>query len=295
MSGLVVTLLVRDEADIVAATIEHHLAQGAAQLIVTDNGSVDATTEILEDYAGAGVLRLLHEPEQNYAQSAWVTRMARLAATDYAADWVVNADADEFWTPRESGLALAAVLGRIDPAYALVEARRDDLRAARSDRRPWPSANVWRDSQTQREDGRPLGPKTAHRGLPDVLVAQGNHGVSAEQPLRTFPGDPLMIYHLPLRGWREFERKIVNGGTAYAANTELSAEVGWHWREDYALQQAGRLRNAYEQRRLGRADRRRLVASGRLWRDTALRDALRDRVAGAVRPERLRAVLDAAG
>lgn len=291
MNPLVVTLLVRDEADIVAATIEHHLAQGAAQIIVTDNGSVDGTVDILEDYAAAGVLRLLHEPEQNYAQSAWVTRMARLAVTDYAAGWVVNADADEFWTPREGGRRLVEVLDAIDPAYALVQARRDDLRAVRGDRRAWPTANVWRDSLTQRADGRPLGPKTAHRGLADVVVAQGNHAVSSRRPLRSYPGDPLMIYHLPLRGWREFERKIVNGGTAYAANTELPPDVGWHWREDYALHQAGALQNAYEQRRPTRRELRALEANGRLWRDPWLHDSLVRRVDTAVRPDRLRAVL----
>ncbi len=55
------TLLARNEADIVDAQIAFHLHAGVDFVIATDNGSDDGTVEILERYERAGVLRLLHE------------------------------------------------------------------------------------------------------------------------------------------------------------------------------------------------------------------------------------------
>ena len=96
---LVMTLLVRDEEDIVRENLDFHLAQGVDQVIVTDNGSEDATAEILREYESQGVLRLLFEASDDYSQGRWVTRMAGWRPPS-GADWVINNDADEFWWPR---------------------------------------------------------------------------------------------------------------------------------------------------------------------------------------------------
>ena len=99
---LVMSLLVRDEADIVDAQIAYHLHAGVDFVVATDNRSEDATPEILERYAHEGVLHLIREPGDDLRQSEWVTRMARLAGDRLGADWIINADADEFWLAARS-------------------------------------------------------------------------------------------------------------------------------------------------------------------------------------------------
>src|SRR4026208_566017 len=102
---LVMTLLARDEIDVVDSWLAFHLNAGVDLVIATDNRSEDGTTEVLEEYVRSGHVRLIREPGEDLRQNEWVTRMARLAATEYGADWVINSDADEFWWPRGGALA----------------------------------------------------------------------------------------------------------------------------------------------------------------------------------------------
>ncbi|MGL6279601.1 MAG: glycosyltransferase family 2 protein, partial [Gaiella sp.] len=84
---IVMTLLVRDEADVVRQHLSYHLNAGVDFVLVTDNGSVDGTADVLRELERAGVARILREPVGAFRQREWQTRMARLAATDHAADW----------------------------------------------------------------------------------------------------------------------------------------------------------------------------------------------------------------
>ena len=78
---LVMTLLARDEIDIVDSWLAFHLNAGVDLVIATDNRSQDGTTEVLEEYARSGHVHLIREPGEGLRQDEWVTRMARLAAT----------------------------------------------------------------------------------------------------------------------------------------------------------------------------------------------------------------------
>ncbi len=58
---LVMTLLARDEGDIIRRNIEFHLSHGVDFIIATDNASSDNTRDILTEYKNKGKLYLIDE------------------------------------------------------------------------------------------------------------------------------------------------------------------------------------------------------------------------------------------
>src|SRR5437867_2979105 len=101
---IVMTLMARDEADIVDEHLRYHLDAGVDFVVATDHRSADGTTEILRAYEREGHLHLIRKTGEAYRQADWVTRMARLAASEFFADWVINSDVDEFWWPHDGTL-----------------------------------------------------------------------------------------------------------------------------------------------------------------------------------------------
>ena len=187
---LVMTLLCRDAADILEAQLAFHLNAGVDFVIATDHRSEDGTTEILERHEREGHLHLIREESEQFEQTRWVTRMARLAATDFGASWVLNSDSDEFWWPR--GADLKDVLAAIPDRYGLIRGhwrtfppRPDDGRffAERMTVRLAPVAPINDPTTPWRPNA-----KVIHRAHPQVVVRKGNHSVD---------GVPLQ----PLRGW----------------------------------------------------------------------------------------------
>ncbi len=141
---------------------------------MTDNGSVDDTPEILGRWADRGLARVIYEPGNDMADNGheWVTRMAREAATEHGADWVIHADADEFWWPLE-GTLKEARWRRFRRSYGVVLSPRVEF-LARPD-----GPGEFYDRLTIRESRALLRPKVAHRGIPDALVLhRGQHEVT---------------------------------------------------------------------------------------------------------------------
>lgn len=214
---VVAVAMVKDEADIVGATVGHMVTQVDA-VIVADNQSTDDTRAILDSLP----VTVIDDDEPGYYQADKMTRLAHMARTEMGADWVVPFDADEWW---ESPHGRLADILEANPSWPVVEAELYDYVASAVD--PDKGDPVDR-IQWRRQEPLPL-PKVACQTGEDLLIWQGNHGATYSAPHMQLPGT-LVVRHFPYRSPEQFARKAINGAAAYAA-TDLPANVGQHWRD----------------------------------------------------------------
>ena len=276
---LVMTLLARDEADVVESWLSFHLNAGADFVVATDNRSQDGTTDILERYARDGHVHLIREDGDDLRQDEWVTRMARLAATDFGADWVINSDADEFWWPR--GASLARVLEAIPPRYGTVGAFLRTFAPRPDSDAPFAERLTVRFSALAPINDpaslfKPIR-KVIHRGHPQIRLTRGNHAVidSPFDPLRGW--FPVEVLHFPLRSLTQCEHKARLQGNAWRSIDRTP--TAYHAQMFEALE-AGTMADYYATQVVADGEVERGVAEGRLVVDTRLRDALRQLEAG---------------
>ena len=205
---LVMTLMVRDEIDVLTVALDAHLALGVDHVVAIDNGSSDGSADVLRAYADRGVLTLLDGDASVFDQAEEVTRMARHAAAELGADWVINVDGDEVWWPVAG--TLADVLAGVPDEFGVVLVPRSDFRPSDAGTGPYWDRMRVRDSAGHSVQGTRLVPKVAHRARADVCVAFGNHGATVPaDDLRWAPPLPLIdVLHFPMRSYEQLVRKI---------------------------------------------------------------------------------------
>lgn len=265
---LVMTLLVKNEEELLEHNLLFHKAMGVDAFIVTDNGSTDATLSIVEEYRKRGwIVDVIHEVSTGYEQKTWVDRMIWRARTVFGADWVINADADEFW-------------------YAPSGSLKTELSATRASvltcemRSMYPEENrpFWTWHQAVRPVAVPdaydlslyslferQNRKVIHRTSGYLQISMGNHKV------KMFPqcvkASSVCVYHYNIRGRRQFMEKMINGGRELEAHK--GRHGGRHWRYFYRLYQDGRLNEEYD-RVVGTAEYGRLLHDGYIYDDATV-------------------------
>ncbi len=230
---IIMTLLVKDEEDIIAANLEFHHMMGVDGFVVTDNNSTDKTPEILEEYRRRGwILEIIRETATGYEQKRWVDRMIWIAKTTCHADWIINADADEFWFPASGSLkheaaatranVIACNLTSVYPAdgeqwYEWSQAVRQPEIMPRN------VPPLHRHSIFSKVDQ----PKVMHRADGYLQIHMGNHKVSMLPCCRKRSQD-ITIYHYNYRDRDRFIRKMLNGSRELLSHK--GKHGGRHWR-----------------------------------------------------------------
>jgi glycosyltransferase involved in cell wall biosynthesis len=271
---IVMTLMAWNEEDILDAHLAFHLNAGVDFVLAIDNGSTDATGEILESYARDGYVDLARDPG-DLQQAEWVTRLARRAATEFGADWVINSDADEFYWPRD---------GTLKDAFAAVPARYGAVRGMLRNFAPRPHGDdFFAERMTARvcnpgaEDNSPYSPrsKMMHRGDPQVTALWGSNRVLG-RGLEPVPGwYPIDVLHFPTRSLEHCRAKYLRWWALAPSTFRAKA---------YDADRRGEMQEFYDSYVVDDDALAKGVADGTLAIDTRLRDALRSLRAHPSRP-----------
>jgi SAM-dependent methyltransferase len=232
--------MVKNEQDIIEPFVRHNL-KFLDYLMVLDNGSVDATREILLKLSRElDTVIVADDAGFEYTQSERMTRLLHGCQSAFFADYVVPLDADEFLGAADRA-TFEAVLGRIRPGgcglvpwqtYVVTPST-----AGRCGDDP-PRSIEWR-----RRVEAPAYKKAILRADgqfdPTLVIDQGSHGVRSTSGRLVYRVDlkDLALLHFPVRSRNQLVAKSVVGWMAYVAKDSRARQspqgYGYHWRINF--------------------------------------------------------------
>lgn len=262
---IVMTILVKNEADIIETNIRVHAALGVDAFVVMDNDSTDGTTEILRRLAREFEIVVINE-KGLYNQAVWMKRLAT-EAKRIGADWVINNDADEFWIP-SNGKSLRELLGFKGSVvtvqrYNMVPQRRfaDEAIPFYQMRYRVENPVYYQKKYQQHHENvsivlAKIAPKviTNPHGL--LWIRGGNHKALHIGNFRDYFRhydkirrlDGIAVYHYPIRSFAQFEKNIRNRKMLLESRRHI--RMGPHYRRWVRLLNEGKLFDEYRDRLL---------------------------------------------
>ncbi len=238
------TLLVRDEEDLLETNIEYHRSVGVDFFIIMDNNSIDKTKEIIQNY---------------------VTGMARMAYEEYNADWVINNDADEFWWSPDHDLRKE--LDNIPKDVGVVIVNRHDFIPQKGEVKDFYKFMDVKYKVSLNFFGQSLPPKALHRGSSKVEVSMGNHAAFMQDSLKTIVSERMEIFHYPIITYPQFERKIMKVGDLENSTSKLT-----RLRTLHEVHKQGKLEEYYNEQLIAGEKIEEEIQAGYLVRDTRLKE-----------------------
>ncbi|MCC7179743.1 MAG: glycosyltransferase family 2 protein [Acidobacteria bacterium] len=236
---------VKDEVELVGASIKHLRQIGVDHIIVADAGSTDGTLDVLEDERRGGDVVVTHVDPTTVVDYDTESAHAMALARASGADWVLFMDADEFFIPATGSLKDCRHLQDAD----VIVADRFNV-VVTPDHLLMPTTltprHYGRLSLFTRQvgdfrrymDDRPHasfvtvrpGPKVLARPSVAAALAPGGHDVHATGARRAVATD-LIVAHVPFTTQDRFERKVANIRKEVEMRPAYFAGgYAWHWR-----------------------------------------------------------------
>lgn len=260
---LVMTILVKNEADIIEANIRTHASLGVDAFAVMDNDSTDGTREILAELQKEFELLIIDEKGQ-YNQAKWMKQLANVAKNDLNADWVINNDADEFWIPsndmnlKENLAFKGSVLTLNRYNMILDEACYNGDFFASTHYVENPIAYSKHTLLNREETSLVLtkiGPKTIVNPHGLIEIRGGNHKAwhianSYEYLFKKYDKikkfDHIKVFHYQFRSYEQFEKNIKNRKILLESTKHI--RMGAHYRRWVKLYDEGKLEEEFYHR-----------------------------------------------
>lgn len=249
---LFMTLLIRDEEDIIEQNITYHLNQGVDFIYAIDNGSIDSTPKILERFVRDGRLSFESIDEYTYEQAKWVSSMAKKSVFS-GATHLIHADADEFWVPKRGNLKselpdkgeihLVRRLHYIPPSIRSPQTLPIDFNSFK-----FYIPSGLKENEKGSIDKEKImfhaSPYKIITTAENTDVSYGNHDVISKTKLEKIVNENINIHHFPTRSFEQFKHKVQISGEALERNPEKG--VGTHMRKFYTELQNGEFEETYK-------------------------------------------------
>lgn len=202
---IVMTLLIRDDLDILTENLLFHHEMGVDSFILMDGRPSGDSADLMEILPRDLGLDIRHASSALSARDQWVAEMTRLALDTHAADWVLNGAPDMFWVPRQG--TLRTLLAGLSPGTDAIRTAHYGAVVVCDGGEPLagnahPRSSILFERSNREGSDRPRVQNLLHRSYGAVQLQD----ITADEDSSTEA--QISILHYPYRSLEQFARRI---------------------------------------------------------------------------------------